>query len=134
VCLVGYVRLPDKITLNKEELLLNKEEIENLFSKLRLGGSRKRGRGLVRFDRIEDTAICPDGFSAITINKNETLVLAPGSAVRKEQSNVDGRAVLETYRQFDNTSNKGSGRRFTDGKLCWEVGSVMNTVNNEYFR
>ncbi len=128
VCFVGYARLPNKITLNSgvaEQIVLNKDKIRDVFTRIRLGGGRKRGRGIVVCRDVVESIVGTHTFPMMKVCERN-VICSPGHLVSTNDTNADGRAVLETFRVYDNKNDKGSGRNFSNGELCWEVGTMLS--------
>ena len=123
VCFKGTVQLPDTIQINDSQIQLDQGAIEDVFNRCRLGGGRKRGRGMVMLQEIQKSDTLDSDLTCRTFGPDATLITAPNHIVKKDHRKIQGRAFLASYRQYCNS--KGFGRNFTDASLCWEVGSVI---------
>ncbi len=120
VFLCGYLRLPEKAG----DVPLDTDTITRVLDRMRIGGGRKRGWGLVACKKLVK-ATDPHENLAYREEDAKTVLLSGDTKVEAGQA-VDGRAYLAVFREHGNTKDhKGSGRSFTAGVLCWEAGSVV---------
>lgn len=136
VYLKGFYRLPQKLSIESDvgitlaEIELSEVNVKNIFNNMRIGGSRKRGRGIVNVVEIKEETSKNNNeikFSQIQYDDKKTILLEPKKV--DENDNVEGRAILSVYRQHSKDS--GSGRDFKGSEICWSVGSVNKSFKQK---
>jgi|GEM_PF-1336325 hypothetical protein len=134
ICFTGFLALPETIGLNGKSMRFDENNLKDLINSLRLGGGRKRGHGIIKC--FSGPLIVNPGITNFAeiehpdpaMNEKKILLTPNHKVVSTKGNIVDGRAFLAVYRQYDNTvKNKGYGRDFSEGDLCWEVGCVIET-------
>lgn len=115
----GFIELPDSVSVDGCQIALNADSVKEFFSKLRLGGGRKRGWGMILPDSV---SIVPDYSHFESIRMKDGVLLTSEAPV-SPGDRVNGRAVLACYREYD--PEYGFGQRFSKPALVWPVGSFL---------
>lgn len=112
----GYMELPGKIG----DMVIDSDMIKKVFSCSRLGGSRKRGWGMVAVEEIRVEKY--ENFSSLSCLGGKLLTADLGFDAAVEQK-VCGDIRLVSRREYD--AEKGSGKKFASAKLFWSTGSMI---------
>lgn len=116
----GYLELPGQIRAGGADIPLDEARLRKCFSRMRIGGGRKNGWGVIAPVSVE-TVSSYDGFESIPWKGGRLLTAE--CPVAADDHRVDGRAVLLSCREYDPI--RGSGQRFTAAKMVWRTGSVI---------
>jgi len=119
----GYLSLPASIIINDKKLSLGEKNIIEIINSMRIGGGRKRGWGIIECVNIQKdkSDIDFEYFESKNHKYNRREI-----PVTENDANINGRAYLAVYREYDNNSNRGFGQKFSEPILSWRIGSCFN--------
>ena len=127
VCMKGCLDIPEKMKFGNEYIQLDASVLEECFTKMRLGGGRKRGWGRIRPKEINE--INADGIALKEASYNGyRWLLSPDYQVQAG-TKAYGRTNLAVYRVYKSGArHNGFGQGFSRPGYCWDVGTLLVTT------
>lgn len=131
---VGEIDLPEAIQVGGGQITLDEPLLRTIFSRMRLGGGRKRGWGRILPRQI--ARVVAEGLLNESAWKDSAgadyrwLLSSDVPVVETGENKAIGRAFLATYRKFDNAAGnrcagRAYGQAFTHPELHWEIGTLV---------